>query len=196
MSINREISEHIESIFANSAKTFSGYQSSVGLRCLSGCGACCLSQEISASTNEMLPTAFRILEEEGMDRVEELIEQLESNNSRQCIFYMKKSEDGTQGYCSNYETRPAVCRSFGVAAYKDKHGQRVMSICKRLKEAYPNKISALAPSEAPIIGEFAKQIYVLGQEADSKLLHINEALYEALKKVWIDGYYGSNHSEA
>ncbi|MFG1504854.1 YkgJ family cysteine cluster protein [Halobacteriovorax sp. ZH5_bin.2] len=184
MSLNKEISKHIESIFEKSSQTFSSYQLSKGLPCLSGCGACCLSQEISASTSEMLPSAFRILNEEGIERVEELLEELEVRTSRLCVFYHRNSQEGTDGYCMNYSTRPTVCRSFGVAAYRDKNGDKVMSVCKRLKDAYPNEVKSLSPSEAPVIGDFAKQIYLLGQNEDAKLLHINEALYQALKKVW------------
>ena len=192
MSLNKEISKHIESIFEESAKTFSSYQLTMGLPCLSGCGACCLSQEISASVSEMLPSAFRLLNDEGIERVEELLEELEGTPSKTCVFYHRNSEDGTKGYCMNYSTRPAVCRSFGVAAYRDKNGGKTMSVCKRLKETYPEEIKNLDASEAPVIGDFAKQIYLLGQSSDARLMHINEALYEALKKVWLGHTYGFN----
>ncbi|WP_412462843.1 YkgJ family cysteine cluster protein [Halobacteriovorax sp. RT-2-6] len=192
MNLNKEISKHIESIFEESAKTFSSYQLTKELPCLSGCGACCLSQEISASTSEMLPSAFRLLNDEGIERVEELLDELEGTPSKTCVFYHRNSEDGTKGFCMNYSTRPAVCRSFGVAAYRDKNGGKTMSICKRLKEAYPEEVKKLDPNDAPVIGDFAKQIYLLGQSSDAKLMHINEALYEALKKVWLGHTYDSS----
>ncbi|WP_412472239.1 hypothetical protein, partial [Halobacteriovorax sp. RT-2-1] len=63
---------------------------------------------------------------------------------------------------------------------------------KRLKEAYPEEVKKLDPNDAPVIGDFAKQIYLLGQSSDAKLMHINEALYEALKKVWLGHTYDSS----
>lgn len=184
MSLHREVSKHIESIFKESAETFGSYQRKVGLPCLTGCGACCLSRDISASISEMLPSAFRILDEEGIEAVEKLILELESTDSKVCTFYRMNSDDGTEGYCANYETRPSLCRSFAVAAYPDKNGSKTMSICKRLKEAYPERIGGLNALEAPTIGDYAKQVYLTGPSADAKLLHINDALCEALKKVW------------
>lgn len=189
MNWHRDISKHIESIFQESNQTFSQYQTAMGLNCLNGCGACCLSKDVCASVLEMLPTAFRLIDERGIDACEVLLNDLIASEEKVCIFYKRTSEDGRKGHCTNYNTRPSICRSFGAAAMKNKLGEKTMSICKVIKDAYPEKIKDLNPNEAPTIGDFAKRILLLDPNLGTKLLPINEALKEALLRALSSSYF-------
>lgn len=137
----------------------------------------------------MLPTAFRLIDEKGIDESEHFLNELISREDKVCIFYKRTSEDGKKGYCTNYETRPSICRSFGAAAMKNKLGEKTMSICKLIKEAYPDKIKELDPNEAPTIGDFAKRILLLDPSLGTKLLPINEALQDALSRAISASYF-------
>lgn len=194
MNWHREIAGHIESIYRESNETFSNYQQQMGLPCLSGCGACCLSPEISATILEMLPTAFSLVDKNGLEFAEQFLQQLENSQDFVCVFYKRLSLDGKKGHCTNYEFRPSVCRSFGAAALRDKNGNKSMSICKYIKEAFPETIKNLDPIDAPVIGDFAKKITLLDPYLGNKLYPINEALKLALIKVLSITYFEGNRS--
>ncbi len=72
---------------------------------------------------------------------------------------------------------------------KNKLGEKTMSICKLIKEAYPDKVKELDPNEAPTIGDFAKRILLLDPGLGTKLLPINEALQDALARAISASYF-------
>ncbi|EQC45732.1 YkgJ family cysteine cluster protein [Bacteriovorax sp. Seq25_V] len=175
-----ELSLEVEQIYERSNETFSTYQKEQGLHCPSDCGKCCLSKEISATVLEMLPTAIRLYKEGIHEQIYETLVQV---NTPQCIFYAPTSADGTKGRCLNYHTRPSVCRSFGAAAVRGKLGDKKLSICRVLKDTYPELLPGLKVEEAPVVGEYARQIAGININLGTQILPINEALKLALDKV-------------
>lgn len=177
-----ELSEKITEIFQQSEGSFGHFQKMTGLNCLAGCGKCCTAPSVSATPLEMLPMALDIV---NKGHALSILDQLENERPLSCIFFEKHDESGEKGTCTQYEFRPSVCRSFGAAAVKDKYGNKVLSVCKKIKEHYPKAYhEALTKiDESPVIGEFAKRIQNLDPLLSREILPINEAFIQALKKV-------------
>lgn len=184
MSFLRSIASQVESIYKDSHETFSSFQREQNLQCLTGCGKCCLGKEINATVLELLPTAYKLYDQKiGEDILNKLTELEESGEFLQCIFYQLNSPDGHLGQCTNYDTRPSVCRSFGAAAIRNKEGKKVASVCKLIKEARPTEYTNADFQNAPVIGEFARKIMSIDTTLGKELMPINTALKLALEKV-------------
>lgn len=183
----RHLATEVAQIYLDSQSTFSDYQKQTGLTCRESCGACCLSPEISATPLEMLPTAFYLLDRNMAIEVLTILEKLEYPR---CFFYKAFNEDGTKGTCQNYQNRPSICRSFGAAAVKNKYGEKSMSICKLIKQDHSEIIKDINPSDAPVIGEFARKIMGLDPDLGQKVYPINKALEVALAMILQLKHYG------
>lgn len=193
MSYLRSVAKQVEAIYKDSHESFSSFQSLQKLNCLPGCGKCCLNKEISCTPLEMLPTAFKLYDENKAEEILENLTRIDFENANdemlQCIFYERHSPDGSKGQCTNYLTRPCVCRSFGAAATTDKNGKKVGSVCKLIKEASPEAYKAANFDNSPVIGEFARKVMTLDNSMGSKYMPINLALKEALEKVLFSESY-------
>lgn len=185
MSRYRELVQSVVSFFEQSQLAFSTFQRSTGLFCLQGCGACCLNHEVSASVIEMLPAAFDIVDRGKTDEVLNLLENFKDGH---CFFYCKDSSDGQLGHCGNYQYRAMVCRSFGVAAVKNKKGEKTLSVCKKIKMYYPNLFERASCENAPVIGDFSRQVLALDQNL-SLVMPINQALKHAIMLADQDNYF-------
>lgn len=190
----RNLAFEVESIYKESQNSFSSYQSSQKLNCLTGCGKCCLSTQIQSTILEMIPTALYLHDQKRADQIYDALDLVDTENSI-CIFYQKHSEDGHLGKCTNYDLRPSVCRSFGAAAVKNKMGEKVASVCKLIKEKYPQEYAQMNLSEAPVIGEFARRIITLDTNLGLKLYPINHALKKAIEKVSMIAQLTENFKE-
>lgn len=170
--------------------TFSTYQRSTGLNCLSGCGSCCLNPEIEASVLEMIPMALQILDE---NKLEYWLDRLETSLQQSCLMYRPLSPDGTKGSCGAYEGRPSVCRMFGVSGYFDKHQRAKLSICKRIKEHNPElaakKDAEASITETPMLQHWTLRLTQLDPALIQDRMPINEALKRALQKVALYAQY-------
>jgi uncharacterized protein len=188
----RELSQELQKIYEDMAQTFSHYQNASGLHCLSGCGKCCTNPEIEATVLEMLPAALKIYDEQKM---EEWLERLENPSSPYCLFYLPHNEDGSQGQCQSYKEGPSVCRMFAVAGYFDKQHEATLSVCKLIKEKYPD-LTKLRSSEAnlentPMLASWSYQVTELNPTLSEEKMPINQALKRALEKVALYAQYQS-----
>ena len=179
----RKLSIEVEEVFNSFGLNFSQFQSDYQLKCLNGCGACCLNKDIFATPLEMLPLALYIFDH---GRILEIQKKLKQNLLNSCIFYQKTNEIGDQGQCLVYQFRPSICRSFGAAAIYDKNNQKKLSVCKYIKEKNENTYQYLnqnLPESAPVISQFAQKIYILDPLLSSELVPINQALTIIIEKI-------------
>lgn len=184
----------LAAVYQEMSVTFSEYQNSLALACPTECGACCLAPTIEASPLEMLPTAIALFDQ---GRALQILEDIESAPGPQCIFYKKSSFDGSLGRCTSYETRPSLCRIFGVAARKDKVGNLELSICRVLKSEHRERYLNLSEEEikrAPLMSEWKYRIGALEEGLSAKDRPINEALMIALQKVLLTSQYSPDDS--
>jgi Fe-S-cluster containining protein len=184
----REFSDYLLKLYEDMSLTFSTYQNSVGLQCPPDCGKCCLKPDIEATVFEMIPMALKILDE---GRVDEYLERLDQLNDGICINFIPLATDG-KGRCGQYAERPSVCRMFGVAGFLNKRREITLSICKHLKNMYPQEVN---PEGAPILSFWSSQMATLDPRLVQDFLPLNQALKIALEKVVLYAEYQKYHTE-
>jgi len=121
-------------LFEDIDRQTQSFASQTGLKCKSGCGACCLNPEIETTVAEVLPLAVHLWEDPS--HAESVLEAIQLKNAKgACIFYKPDPLVPTHGRCSIYTYRPGLCRLFGFAARKNKYGQAEMVTCKVIKDS-------------------------------------------------------------
>jgi Fe-S-cluster containining protein len=185
----REFSQDLQKIYDDMWKTFSQYQSASGLYCLEGCGKCCNNPEVEASVLEMFPLALRILDE---NKLEEWLDKLENSNQAHCLMYEPHSPDGSKGQCGVYKERPSLCRMFGVAGFYNKHREVTLSVCKLIREKYPDLTKlreSEVSSETPMLVTGSYLLANLDPALIQDRMPINLALKKALERVALYAQY-------
>lgn len=157
-----------------------------GFYCLQGCGACCYvpSSKIEVSVFELIPLSIQIAIDGKGDEVLQLLE-TKNIEEQPCIFYKKNSEDGKQGFCSEYAFRPLICRLFGGGARIKKDATREMLLCKLLKDEHRlnQKMLDQISYEFPLNSDTSSIVRNLNLTFDSILYPINIAMKKALEYV-------------
>ncbi len=171
------------------SEAFSSYQTKTGWNCIAGCGRCCLNPDVEATPLEMLPMAFK-LHEEGV--LEEWLTKLETSPKKHCLAHVPGKEPW-QGKCGQYETRPSLCRMFGVAGYYDKNHSLTLSVCRDIKDAYQitEMPKNLSRDEVPMMSDWSLKMNALHPELLHHKMPINQALHAALMKVSLYAHYQS-----
>lgn len=119
---------------------FSLFQKKSELACPSGCGKCCFKSDIFCTPIELLPMALSLYERGEAVEVYELCK---SHSADHCMFMKISDRASGKGMCTEYEFRPLVCRTFGVAGRHDKNNKINFSVCTTLKEIYPSNYDKL-----------------------------------------------------
>lgn len=171
-------------------KRFSDYQKASGLNCLKGCGKCCTFSEVEASAFEMIPLALKLYDE---NKLEEWLNKLENSQQQSCMMYRPTSPDGASGTCASYDERPSVCRMFGVAGFYNKHKDVTLSVCKLIREKYP-ELTKMRESEAseektPMLMSWSYRLANLDPRLTQDRMPINQAIKAALEKVSLYALY-------
>ncbi|MCH8538614.1 MAG: YkgJ family cysteine cluster protein [Alkalimonas sp.] len=187
----RELSRRVEAVYGEIADTYARYQQLRGLACPSGCGNCCQHPSIDATVLDMLPLALHLFDQ---GKAESTLAQLEVEPATTgCPMYQPLSFDGSKGQCTVYHQRPTLCRVFGVAGYRDKHGQPSLSACKVLKQhhpaAYQHTLIALESDPPPMLTLAKQQVDQLDYDLSRDNLPISLALQKALLKVLFQACY-------
>ena len=167
-----------------------------GLKCKSGCGACCTAPDVETTVAEVLPLAvhlWSLSHSEDPSRpqaaVENVLEAIRSKSDKSiCVFYKPDPFVQTQGRCSIYAFRPGLCRLFGFAARQDKHGQRKLVTCKVIKDSQPQACKGAQEDldqgiEAPLLAAHAFSVANIDPVEGQKLLPINQAIRSGLEKA-------------
>lgn len=179
----RDFAFNLQKVYEEMSATFSAYQSGTGLNCLSGCGRCCMNPEIEASVLEMIPFALKVYDQGQLD---DWLLKIESNPRPYCILFQDGEIPG-KGACQSYNERPSVCRMFGVAGTLNKHREITHSICKYIKEAYPE--GAIPSEKTPLIPVWSARLASLDPELVTKKFPINVAIKKALEKIALYAQY-------
>ena len=187
----REFCENLLKLYEEMSQEFSLAQSGNNLQCPSDCGRCCQNPSIEASVLEMLPMALYFHDNNLTDYYLDLIEH--SMQTNQFCIGIKNNR------CHLYQTRPSICRMFGVSAYLDKNRKAQASICKTLKEINPQdslKVAA-APLEhnLPVMPHWSAKLLTLDPGLEYPKMHINLALKKAIEKVELLLTYAESYTE-
>ncbi len=168
-------------LYQEMGEEFANTQKRSGLACPTGCGYCCKTPTVEATVMEMIPMALALLEQ---DMAEEIYERIQREKPETCIMY--QDHGGKLGQCTQYATRPSLCRLFGVAGYYTKTHTKELSICKELKAHYPDfqsiDINALNPA---MMSDWSTRLISIHPEMLQERLPISLALSNALEKVML-----------
>ena len=185
----REFSQDLQKIYDQMWEAFSQYQAASGLNCLVGCGKCCNNPEVEASVLEMFPLALRILDE---NKLEEWLDKLEEPAQDHCLMYEPHSPDGSKGQCGVYKERPSLCRMFGVAGFYNKHHEVTLSVCKLIREKYPD-LTKVRESEVsdktPMHITWSYRLAQIEPGLIQDRMPINQALKKALERIALYAQY-------
>jgi uncharacterized protein len=188
--LNRELAATIQSELESIASEFSSFQKQSNLSCFEGCGKCCFKKDISCSPIELLPLAFDLLDRGEAEKTYDML--LESQIEG-CPFIEIHDEQKGLGKCLEYQFRPLICRSFGVAPKRSKNVVEY-SVCRTLKtnkqKAYEELVAQKKINEeAPYIDNMKSRLVGIHPAFLEEELPITESLIIILEKVLIQNSY-------
>jgi len=156
------------------------FQAASGLHCPSGCGKCCENPEVETTPLQMLPLAMTLINQDQDSKWLEKVESLDYAGA--CVFYERDPLIAGNGRCGVYAWRPALCRLFGFAAVRNKHGNSELAVCKIHKQTMPKALTTVPTNLAPNFADFTMQLANL-DPGQSQLMPINKALAIAIQKL-------------
>jgi Fe-S-cluster containining protein len=200
---DQKVIRDMMALFADIDRQTERFTVQTGLKCKSGCGACCMSPEVETTVAEVLPLAAHLW---FTGQAESTLETIRSNASKElilkwipasagmtvksiCVFYKPDAVVLGQGQCGIYAFRPGICRLFGFAARKDKHGQPTLVTCKVIKDSQPQVCKGAQEKlqknilEAPLLTAHAFHVFNIDPVHGEKLLPINQAIGLGLERV-------------
>ena len=174
----------VEGLFDRLEKETNQFQQTSGISCVSGCGKCCTHPNIEASPLEFLPWAFHLL---LSGKAEDMHAKLIDNPNVSC-FLLSPVSALSKGHCGNYKHRGLICRLFGYAANRDKHGNLRLATCNIIKEEQEENYQATNEAISkglyvPIFTDYYMQLNQIDFHLGNKLMPVNKALKMALEEV-------------
>lgn len=148
------------------------------LACPSGCGDCCRDDRPEDSVLAALPAA-RWAVGQGME--EALAAAAGARPGGPCLFY----DEALEGHCTIYRLRPLVCRLFGFAGWRDKHGLARFRPCRRMGSAGAPVDAALVP----VFGDFAARLEGIYPLLGYERCAINAAFHRAAQWLLLRRQY-------
>ena len=182
------LSNKIKSEMEKIGKSFIDFQTSSPYKCPPGCGNCCLNPDVACSPYELLPLALSLLKR-GL--AEEFLDRAKNEQFGFCILTSVTNLELGMARCSEYEYRPLICRAFGVAGRKNKKDEIDLSICKTLKDIYPDKEFIYKEENVPLIGSATGMLQSIDPVFFEEQKNINTSLIYILEKVLIWNSYQS-----
>jgi Fe-S-cluster containining protein len=182
----------VEQMFDRLDHQIDQFRKKSGLKCISGCGACCQKPDIEATILEFLPLAHHFYKQ---GKLEELFHQVEQDPQNPlCILFKPFITGMDQGFCSAYAQRGLICRLFGFSASKDKNGKPVLATCRKIKENFREtyeKVVADIKSglEVPIISNSYYTLSGIDFTLSQKFYPINQAIRFAAEVIYIHYFY-------
>ena len=183
--MDKNLAENIQKSFEEISEIFGQFQRTTGLHCRESCGKCCFKPDIYCAPIELLPLGLKLIEEKS---AEEMLSKALAQVDKRCLLMKVTDEEKGLGSCSHYQYRPYVCRTFGVAARKDKYGHPEFSICKVIKEDFPAEHTQMLKdkfkeSELPYIELWRKKLDALDPKFLDEQFPINKSLAIILEKL-------------
>lgn len=197
--MNKQLGQAISAEFQRVSSEFSSFQSNNKLECFEGCGKCCFNSDVNCSPIELLPMAYDILDRGDAEKIHEMASNYHGTT---CFFLDVENFETGRGKCREYKNRPLVCRSFGVAARKDKNGSVEFSVCKPLKEGRSLEYNELIQKDwihapdVPYIEKLSSRLCTLDPAFLDKQHPINESLVIILEKIMMHSLFSSDNSQA
>ncbi|RMG69403.1 MAG: YkgJ family cysteine cluster protein [Bacteroidetes bacterium] len=175
----------VRALYRQLDRDLARFQAQTGLSCLPACGQCCTHPQVEASVLEFLPLAYELMRQGEAGRQLQL---LESEDNPLCFLFRPLRPEGEAGFCGDYPHRGLICRLFGFSVMRDKHGQRQLYTCRRIKgetpETYAQAVAFLkAGRPVPGVSAYYRRLTNIDPELAGRFLPIRQAIREALRFV-------------
>jgi len=161
-----------------------------GLGCLPGCGSCCdaPSASIECTVLEAMPMALMLWDTGRAGAAHNLAS--DASDTGRCVLYSGPSLERGLGGCSEYASRPLVCRLFGFSSVRDKRGQSRLSLCGRVRQSHAARAHAASEMvttgvDLPSLAGFHTRARGLNPALAAQRSGINTALMKALERVML-----------
>ena len=170
----------INALLAEADIKTSAFSAKSGISCIPGCGKCCASPTINASSPEFLPAAFSLYKQE---RILGYLEKLQgSQPGNACIFFNPFSA-GT-GNCEIYESRGLVCRLFGYSTRLNKNSEPNLITCQPIKQTSQyQRVSTAHLKSAPNASALYTKLSSIDIREANNIRPVNEAIRIAMEEV-------------
>ncbi|MBN1794841.1 MAG: YkgJ family cysteine cluster protein [Candidatus Omnitrophica bacterium] len=182
---DRQAILNVLSVYRQADTAIRRFQRQTGLRCISGCGACCEKHDFDTTMLELMPLAFSLWCRGTLDFWH--TRALAAREGDRCIFYNAHPGTDSAGRCLMYPLRPLVCRLFGFTAQDDKYGAPRLVACASVKKVFPRsyeRATALTLREgAPKMSHFSLRLLITGDEVTRKRLFINAGFLKASERI-------------
>ena len=164
-------------------------KTATGLGCPAGCGRCCWHPDVVAAAVEVIPFALEVWEQGREEAILDALETKAQKGDPVCVAFRPDPDDPDKGRCEWYPQRPLMCRLFGFAARRGKHGGLEIAPCRFLKadapEAYERAQDEIdAGLDVPVYTDYAMRVRCLDPSLGRPPVHINEAFRQALEHVY------------
>lgn len=173
-------------VFQDIDRQTAEFQQATGLQCPPGCGKCCQSPTVEVTVLDCLPYAIELLSQNSAIAVLEQLAALPVNAP--CIFYQMDAVIPGNGRCGIYAWRPALCRLFGFATVRDKHGQVELATCVEHKASQPAIVAEIPAAlvqglAAPSFSQCTQSIAEIEPSMGTECMPINQAWQQAIERV-------------
>lgn len=178
------MSRRVNAVYRLLDQETAAFKAASGIKCLKPCGQCCFDSTVEASELEMLPLAFDLVRLGKADEWYERAE--EAGFAGICVFY--NTEDAS-GQCRLYPFRPLVCRLFGFAGNRDKHGRPRLVTCRLIKKEDPQGAELVLDKVAngaigiPMMSDWMMRVASVDPEMARTSFPVNRAFGKAVERV-------------
>jgi Fe-S-cluster containining protein len=189
--MNPKISAQVISVFEQIDQQTEDFRQATGLSCPSECGHCCNHPGIDVTILDVLPLAIALFQQ---DKVEQVLDQIETDSPQRCIFYQPDRLAPQKGRCGIYAWRPSICRLFGYATVRDKQGNPQLAACAEHKATRSLTLAHIQQQlaeglSAPGFVEFAMRLEAIDPAIGRERFPINQAIRLALQKVGLSAQF-------
>lgn len=185
----------VETLYFQIDRETAAFSAATGVACPGGCGRCCAKESVEATLLEMLPMARALFRSGLVDIWADSI--LAAPSPGRCLVFEPDAAVDGNGRCRWYGWRPLVCRLFGFAARKDKHGIAAFRACRELVNEGAPLVAALAVSNGlavPVFASYHLQISSLHATLGSPFMAANKAFQQAVNLYGLTSQMTSSDS--
>jgi Fe-S-cluster containining protein len=174
-----ELCRHVLDVLEEAEAEALRFGRAASLACPVRCGDCCRDDRPEDSVLAALPAAYRAVEQGMAGSLAAAA--AEEETAHPCVFY----EEILPEHCTIYSLRPLVCRLFGFAGRRDKHGRAQFSPCRRMTPpAVP-----VDPAAVPVFSDFAARLEGLYPPLGSERRGLNAAFHRAAQWLLLRKQY-------
>ena len=189
MSVYRKV-RAVEKLFRDLDGRISEFQNSTGLKCIAGCGKCCLKPDIEATVLEFLPFAWHVFKS---GQIDDCYDRLSHSDSALCMILAPALSSTANGFCTSYEHRGLICRLFGFSARRNKYNSPELFTCRLIKDEQPEKYLEVTENikrdlDVPVVTDYYMKLKNIDPEWGTITYPINEAIRKAMEVV-LNYYY-------